>query len=620
MYSIPHLISTKGDNKGSCRKYAEYLLKDNDFFFNHSLDTIDLEEGILLIDENSKRRIKKNEARWYAPVYALSEEESQFIAYHLFGREVQNYSDLTTEEQKKYNQYVIMLGKGFQDEMAKNFNKEDLGIRTGRDLFYIGVVENKRKYTHQDEEVLKGIKKRGEDKKGFNTHIHIIQSRLANNGKQTMISPMANEKKVRTNNLGGKVGFDRNHFSNRVEQYFDRITKYVRNISETFEYKKAKKKGKDLSDFEEGIFKIDIKNEDVNFNSSISVENKKENTLIFKTKKSAKKKKYSEIKQEDKDNNKATMQILKEKIIQSRERPVVKRKYIPKKEADRIISNAKIVEYFLYLEKIGLLQKQYEKGRDTFYRNLRGDLISVNELGYRNYTAKSGGQLMKAIQEIQNLEWIEALYKIIELKNERIEVPEIKIKKSFELLTEYDTQKEYLRKPYEALGISVFYTDRYLSAIRMNVNDREFTALGIKNNSGGYYTYNAKFNNFQKVGKGNISIINGSDDEKKKDVVIFSNHIEYMAYMQLNKISNLKETAIILNDRENTDKLLKYLKNSVKGKIYSFSDNFIIDRLSNENIIYEDMRDSHGVKKSSFLEKLERQKENKNNTINRKGL
>lgn len=608
MYSVPHLISTKGNNKGSCRKYAEYLLKDNSFFFNHSSDSIDLEEGVLLIDENSKRGLGKEDAKWFAPVYALSEEESQFIAYQLFGREVENFSDLTEQEQKKYNEYVVMLGKGFQDEMAKNFNKEDLGIRTGKDLFYIGVVENKRNYTHQDEEVLMGLKKREEEKGGFNTHIHIIQSRLANNGKYSKISPMSNERKVRTNNLGGKVGFDRNYFKNRMEQYFDRITKYVRNIEETFEYQKAKKKGKDLTDFKVKELKIE----------EVPTEKKEEEPLTVKTKKPIKKKKYSQLSEEDKDKNKEMLKILREKIIQSRERPVVRRKYIPKKEADRIIRNANIVEYFLYLEKIGLVQKQYEKGRDTFYKNLRGDLISVSELGYRNYTAKTGGQIMKAIQEMQNLSWIEALYKIIELNKEEVAVPEIKTKKSFELLQEYETQKGYLRRPYEELGISVFYTDRYLSAFKMNRNGKEFTTLGIKNQSGGYYTYNAKYNTFSKVGKGDISVIPGSDKEKSKDVVIFSNYMEYMAYMQVNKMANLKETAIILNDRENTEKLTEYLKN-VKGKVYSFADNFTLDRLSDMNIVYKDMREAHGLKNTTFLEQLKKKnlQEEENNV---KGL
>ena len=50
-----------------------------------------------------------------------------------------------------------------------------------------------------------------------------------------MILPMANERKTRVNNLGGKVGFDRNIFANRIERYFDII--------------KQRKKEKDLSEF-----------------------------------------------------------------------------------------------------------------------------------------------------------------------------------------------------------------------------------------------------------------------------------------------------------------------------------------------------------------------------------
>ncbi len=42
-----------------------------------------------------------------------------------------------------------------------------------------------------------------------------------------------------------------------------------------------------------------------------------------------------------------------------KEKPVIKRKYIPKSEEDIIIRNAntKILEYFLYLEKVGLFGK-----------------------------------------------------------------------------------------------------------------------------------------------------------------------------------------------------------------------------------------------------------------------
>lgn len=95
----------------------------------------------------------------------MSEEESQYIAYQLFNKEVENYTDLSNDEQKIYNRHIASMGKEFQDEMAKNFNKEELNIRTGRDLFYIGVVENKRTYSQYDDEVIADLKKMVKKKK-----------------------------------------------------------------------------------------------------------------------------------------------------------------------------------------------------------------------------------------------------------------------------------------------------------------------------------------------------------------------------------------------------------------------------------------------------------------------
>ena len=456
MYSVPHLISTKGDNKGSCRKYAEYLLKENTMFFSHSSNEISLEEGIAFIDENSKFCLGKNDAKWYAPVYALSEEEAQFVAYKITGRIVENFSDLSPKEQKEYNEYIVDLARSFQGEMARNFNKEDLGIKGGENLFYIGVVENKRKYIGTDDEVKLGLKKNGEEKKGFNTHIHIIQSRLANNGKKSKISPMANERKSRVSNLGlgGKVGFDRNYFTNRIERCFDIITGYVRLVKETFEYKKAKKKGKDLSEFHKiqqinPFVEVEEEKQEKQETTENTSEEKKEYKFSFQQEKTFRRRERKELsKEEKKQDADGIGKLLKEKRILLKEKPVIKRKYIPKSEADRIIDNAKILDYFLYLEKVGLLERQYEKGRDIYYRNLKGELIAVSERGYRNYTRKTGGQIMNAIREMQQVSWSEALAKLIELNDEQVIVPEAKIKKEEEAKRE-ELQKNSIEPPIE---------------------------------------------------------------------------------------------------------------------------------------------------------------------------
>lgn len=639
MYSVPHLISTKGDNKGSCRKYAEYLLKENTMFFNHSSNEISLEEGIAFIDENSKRRLGENDAKWYAPVYALSEEEAQFVAYKITGRMVENFSDLSPKEQKEYNEYIVDLARSFQGEMARNFNKEDLGIKGGENLFYIGVVENKRKYIGTDDEVKLGLKKNGEEKKGFNTHIHIIQSRLANNGKQTKISPMGNDRKTRVNNLGGKVGFDRNYFTNRIERCFDIITGYVRLVKETFEYKKAKKKGKDLSEFhkiqqinpfveveeekeEEDLQKNPIgeKEGEKQETTENTSEEKKEYKFSFQQEKTFRRRERKELSSEEKKEYADGIgRLLKEKRILLKEKPVIKRKYIPKSEADRIISNAntKILEYFLHLEKIGLLERQYEKGRDIYYRNLKGELIAVSERGYRNYTRKTGGQIMNAVREMQQVSWSEALAKLIELNDEQVIVPEAKIKKEYKLLKTEDSQKSYLKKPYEELGISDFYAEEYLTSVKFESNGKEITALGMKTRRGGYYVYNPKFNTFNKVGGGGISIVEAmvkteSDYERSRNIVIFPNYVEYLAYLQKYKGRGMKETVFILNDRKNTKELLWYIKarSRYTDKVYSFlDDNYVLDKLSENNVEVEDMRASHRIEKSSFLERLTAEKE-----------
>lgn len=430
---------------------------------------------------------------------------------------------------------------------------------------------------------------------------------------------MANEKKSRMNNLG-KVGFDRTNFSNRVEHRFDVINNYVRDITDSFEYKNRKAKGEDPSQFK-------FQNPDDLLKNNLILSSEKENnkevklTTDFKNRK-PKDRNFSKLNEKEKADARLQLKIIQEKRIQQRERPVSRKKYIPKSEADRIIAQGSLISYFEYLEKIGLVKKQYEKGEDIFYKNLRDELIAVNENGYINYAQRKGGKYIKAVQEFQNLNWLDALNKIIELQKETIKLPEIKKKKSFELLSENQYRRAFYEKPYENIGISVLFTDKYLKGISYQVKDKEYRALGFKNESGGYYTYNDKFNSFTKVGEADISIIKGSDDVLSKDVVVFSNYVEYMAYMQLNNIANLKETVVILNDRENTEKLLKHLEKQ-NGKIYSFADNFILDRIEEQGMEVQDLRTSHKVDKSSFLQRLQESKnqiDEINNEKTRKNL
>ena len=245
MYVVTSLESQKGNNFGSSEKYVRYMGKDSDgLLFDNSGNFVSVDDAYKKIDEHSRGGIRNNEARWYTPVYSFSEEECLHVASlilkngTIYSRNITTFDDLTNEEKYLYNEKIREIAYSFQDEMAANFNKQNLDINHCRDILWYGVVENKRYYTGYDAAVINKKAKQGHFKKGFNTHIHIVQSRKALNEKKSLISPMAN---ARAKTFQG-AGFDRNIFYNKVEQVFDKKLSYNRDYKKTFEYFKSETK------------------------------------------------------------------------------------------------------------------------------------------------------------------------------------------------------------------------------------------------------------------------------------------------------------------------------------------------------------------------------------------
>lgn len=562
MYAIPHMTSEKGDNKGSCSALAKYLLKDNLYFFNEYSEEIGLEEAIALIDDNSKRGLGANDAKWYAPVYALSEEESQHIAYKLFERKVENYADLTEKEKADYNEYIVMLGKIFQDEMARNFQKGDLGIKGGKDLFYVGVVENKRKFSYNEKTTMWEENNNNEEKRGFNTHIHIIQSRLANNGKYSKISPVTSYKKTKTNNLGARVGFDRGSFFNRIENKFDLTTRYQRKIKDTFEYKNTKKKkGSDLS-FVDG-------------------------------------EKYKSDREE--------LAKIKEEFIlnyQAMNKKITPKKYIESKQKDEILSKADNQKYFDYLVQIGLLTFEKEEKERRYYRTLRGEQVGVNRTGWKNFSTGEQGQIIKAFSVFERKNFVEALHDLAEMEQMKIEVPK---KKPLELISQSAINYEYLHNIYNDLGLEEL-DKKYLTPLKYKGNDgKEYRTLGIQNNGGGFYAYNEKFKSFMTIGKGGITVIDGKEKDNK-NIVVFKDYMEYMAFLKMRNMTHPNEMVVILNDKENAEEMVEFLKKEQEkkgGVIGNFNGKDIANILNQHGVDFQQYGNDE-----SYVEQLKTQIQN----------
>ena len=525
MYTEVHLISDKSDNTGSCFKYAKYLTKENDFFFSSTEDKISLEDAYKMIDEHSKGQLGADEAKWYAPVYSLSENESKALVKKLFDKDLDNYDDLTDEEKIIFKEELVKYARSFQDIMAENFNKKEIGISSGKDLMYIGVVECSRTYKGYDIEVINGIRKQGEKKKGFNAHIQLIQSRKANNEKKSKISPMSKAKSVKSN-FGGKGGFDRNIFKEKIEKKIDELLQYKREVKESFLYQKNKKLGDKLD-------------------SPYSMGKKKRMGVL-------------------------TKEIL-QKIDANHNDPSIKKEYISKKEINFLLEKVSLFEYFLSLEKKGILKYKYKKNDEYIFEEVsmgNKSEIVVSGNKWNDPGQYIGGNIIRAIQMYENKTWIEAVKELRVISNKNTDSTKIGYLKSVQVSKFGDIKRRYLYDYFLKEGISEKVIVENIKEITYKnpKTGKDVVTTGIRNINGGFHVKNKYVET--DIGNDSISKIDGN-----KNIVIFSNMMEYLKYLELHNITKLKETVVILHKISNKTQLLDFLDNEKYHSIYTAIDN-----------------------------------------------
>jgi len=264
--SKPH--STLGaDNKGSCSNLAIYLEKENEEldkiirksfsmreisqlenrkqgFFTASEINISTINVISSID-NNKRKLGGNDAKYFAPTISFSENELSHITFRATGkREVTSVFDFNLSELEQFNNLIMEYGRKVMDNYALNFNRQDKGIKSGADLVYFAKIEHFRKYKGTDKEVISGKEISGENKKGLQSHIHIIVSRK-DKTQVLKLSPTCNEKQTnrKIGNNEYQVGFDRMKWINLNEKTFDEHFNYKRKELEKFQNQNILKNG-----------------------------------------------------------------------------------------------------------------------------------------------------------------------------------------------------------------------------------------------------------------------------------------------------------------------------------------------------------------------------------------
>ena len=231
MTKIPSSGKGLSSRNGSCGGLTAYLEKEQlGQWFGQKLENVPGYQVVAEIDAN-KRNLGIADDKYYQIVLAPSQAELAHI-----GADVESLKAFTRSAMEQY---------------AQNFGK---GIDS-KDLVWYAKIEHSRSYDHTDRAVQLGEQAKGGLKLGDQTHIHVMVSRTENlrEYKQGLaeglherknpyhLSPLTHHKATTKGVVLG--GFERNGFSQRVEQCFDEGFGYERGLTESFRYLHGMKYG-----------------------------------------------------------------------------------------------------------------------------------------------------------------------------------------------------------------------------------------------------------------------------------------------------------------------------------------------------------------------------------------
>lgn len=221
---IPSSGAGLSQRSGSSGGLVAYLEKEvQGQWFSLDREDVPAAEVTQTLDRN-KRNLNRDADKYYQVILAPSQPELRHIG----------------SDPEKLRAYT----RAAMEQYASNFGK---GIE-GRDLVYFAKVEHERTTGPADRAVQVDEVKRGQAKPGDQTHIHVLVSRTENLARYTErkqageldrknpyhLSPLTNHKDTQRGVVTG--GFERKHYSERVEQAFDRTFAYERPLTETFRY------------------------------------------------------------------------------------------------------------------------------------------------------------------------------------------------------------------------------------------------------------------------------------------------------------------------------------------------------------------------------------------------
>ncbi|KUY26373.1 toprim domain-containing protein [Elizabethkingia ursingii] len=262
-------------------------------------------------------------------------------------------------------------------------------------------------------------------------------------------------------------------------------------------------------------------------------------------------------------------------------------------QIDKILNHNSVIDYFLHLEKLGLVSFERKTGHDFYFRT-ENNKYSVNDTGFYDFKSGEGGGMIKAVMTTKNKTWKEALEFLQDfsgvgdytLERKKHINQSSNEKSSTEISNITIPNNDKLLYYFKERGISKEVLQENTRQIHYDIGDKKYFGIGIENISGGYEIRNPL--NKTKIGKNDISVIKGN---KEDEIIVFEGITDALSFLQLQKENNRQNnrTLIVLNSITNVDKFTSRYEN-FKGKIFLCLDGDKAGNYATEKV-FNDLKD-----------------------------
>ena len=242
------------------------------------------------------------------------------------------------------------------------------------------------------------------------------------------------------------------------------------------------------------------------------------------------------------------------------QRVLPKSKFLSQDEIKSIVESVNVKDYFFWLMDRGKVDFIKKSAGEYYFKNNNGK-FSVSDKGYFDFKSNSGGQIIKAVMEMEKLSWKDSLdflqkfagtsYSHLQIKDEYKDLS----KDNYYITTILRPNNPKLLDYFEDRGISREVLKDHSRQIHYQIGDNHYFGIGMKNNSGGFEIRGTE----SKIKLGNSDITEAGNPHGKK-MVVFEGMADMLSYIQAGKdkgVASEPHRLICLNSVTNVSKFIE---------------------------------------------------------------